>query len=380
MDVSVMEKIKIAFITGLLGMGGAERQLFHLINGLDPKKYDILIISLGDSTDEFWAGEIKKIGIEVVNVPRTNRLLRAWRIRKIIQTWKAEIIQGFHFYVNGYGVLASWPYGAPVIGGMRNLPNERHINKVPKLWRDLCICRVTKLACNSRAAVEMLRIKYPKLKNLLYIPNGVHYASDGALDEIRHVAEKKMEKKEKTIIIGYVGQLIPRKNISFLIKSTRELAPLFPNLRLVIIGEGWYRTELEKEVAEYGLENIVTFMGACDNAINLMTAFDIMCLASIYEGMPNVVMEASSVGVPCVASNIAGTPDLIDDGETGFLFEPDNNDVLTSKLKRLLEDKQLREDMGTAARKRMGKTFSIENMVASYRKLYDELLKRPRND
>jgi len=369
-----MNKIRIAYILGLLGMGGAERQLFHLINGLDRDKYDILVISLSENKDEFWAKKIKKLGIDVIIIPRINRGFRAWKIRKVILAWKADIIQGFHFYVNGYGVIASWLKQIPVIGGMRNLPNERHINKVPLLWRNLCICSVTKLVCNSKPAVKILKEKYPKLSGLTYIPNGVECKTDDEIKTIRQNAENALDKDDKKIILGYVGQLIPRKNISLLIKAGVELTPLYPELTIVIVGDGWFRSELEKEVSQYGVDKFVKFIGSRDDAVELMSAFDIMCLPSNYEGMPNVVMEAGAAGVPAVATDIAGTSDLIIDNKTGFLFKPGDKDDLVKKIKQLIDDPKLRRAMGIAARNRMKECFSVNNMADQYESLYDELL------
>jgi hypothetical protein len=143
---------KIIYITGLLAAGGAERQLLKLARGLQAEGHHMKVISLGANEKEYYADILRNMGIEVLHVPPRNRVFRAMRIRGMIGASGSDIIQAFHFYANGYAVIAAWNREIPVVGGMRKLPISNHINKVPALWRYVCSYGVDRFVCNSRPA------------------------------------------------------------------------------------------------------------------------------------------------------------------------------------------------------------------------------------
>lgn len=366
------KKVRVVFIAGQLGLGGAERQLYYLANGLERAGFQISIINLSPDLDHYWGDRFQTDGIPVWDVPRFNLIIRVWRIRQLIQRWQPDIIHSFHYHANMYAVIANGWCSVPVIGSIRNLPTSAHLGE-SWLRRRLGLYGVNCLVCNAAASRQMLLESYPSLKNVRVITNGVYVPVFSEIEDMRSRSHVKLGVRDDDLLVGYVGHLNDRKNVALLIRAVAYLMADFPFLKLIIIGDGRQRNQLEKLTWELGLHNIVIFTGFHPLAEQMMPSFDILCLPSNLEGMPNVLMEAAVMGVPCVATDLAGIREVILDGQTGFLFSPNNLDSLIHHLHRLLQDKELRKRMGLAAREYIQSNYSVEKMVEQYINLYGEI-------
>lgn len=177
---------------------------------------------------------------------------------------------------------------------------------------------------------------------VIVIPNGVE----------RTLLNREIEGGEKGILnLISVGSLIPRKNVSTLIKALARM-PNQDSVNLVIVGDGIERVSLERLVSEVGLGSSVKFTGSVpqDVVTQYLNSSDAMVLSSLSEGRPNVVLEAMAAGVTVVATAIDGVTELIQDGETGLLFEPDDVEGLADHLERLRADVELRRRLSLNAR------------------------------
>ncbi len=140
------------------------------------------------------------------------------------------------------------------------------------------------------------------------------------------------------------GRLIQHKKIDGIIRAVKELVEEFPDIGLLIVGEGPERSNLEKFSREIGVEGKVKFYGRASHqeTMNLLRGADIFILNSVYEGLPHTAIEAMSCRVPVVATNIKGTREVVKDGETGLLVSLDNDRELVDKLAQLLKNAELR--------------------------------------
>jgi len=148
-----------------------------------------------------------------------------------------------------------------------------------------------------------------------------------------------------------------------------------PEAELWLVGDGEIRSELEQQVAELGLANRVKFLGQRSDVPQLLRQADVFCLPSLTEGLPLTVIEAMATRLPVVATSVGGLPELVVDGETGFLVEPKNPAALRDRLARLLSDRALRERMGTAGRRRVEDQFSLPTMLRRTREIYEGVFK-----
>jgi glycosyltransferase involved in cell wall biosynthesis len=151
----------------------------------------------------------------------------------------------------------------------------------------------------------------------------------------------------------------------------------FPSLRLEIAGTGPQREDLERELGRLSLAGQVRFLGWQRDLRPVFRSWDIFAIPSLDEGLPIAALEAMAEGLPVVATSVGGLPELIDDGNTGYLVPPSDVAALTKSLRLLILDSELRQAMGAAGRKRALEHFSVDRMVAEIEAIYDSLVPQP---
>lgn len=175
-------------------------------------------------------------------------------------------------------------------------------------------------------------------------------------------------------IIGAVGRLSAEKAFNNLIRATHALIREGLDVALWIAGTGDGRDDLQRLIEHLGLEDRVRLLGFVSDTIELYHAMDLFVLSSLREGLPNVVLEAMAMGVPVVATRVAGVPRLIRDGETGLLCRPGQVDELAGAMRRALADEPLSRRLGRAGRTVIENEFSFRKRMATIRSIYDRLL------
>lgn len=180
------------------------------------------------------------------------------------------------------------------------------------------------------------------------------------------------------VAFGIVGLLEPRKGHLVLLEAVRRLVAQSAQARrfvLFVLGDGPLRGELERVVADEGLSEYCRFLGHEPNGLNIISALDVLVLASIaHEDFPNVILEAMGMGKPVISTRIAGTAEQVADGETGLLVPPGDPEALWHAVERLLVDEPTRRAMGRAGRARFQERFTAEVSARRYAALYDSLL------
>lgn len=178
--------------------------------------------------------------------------------------------------------------------------------------------------------------------------------------------------EEKEILwqdfILFVGVLSPVKNVRILIEAFSKIEKEFPDFKLMIVGEGPERKNLESKVEALSLGNKVEFKGrlSLEETKNVMKKCYCFVLPSLSEGLGRVLMEAGALGKPVIGSKVGGIPDLVKDGQNGFLFETGNLDELTEKLRTLLKHPELAVKMGKQGREFIRSNFSNEKYIKNY--------------
>jgi len=176
-------------------------------------------------------------------------------------------------------------------------------------------------------------------------------------------------------VIGMVSKLWEGKGHATLIQAFQGIREEMGNARLVIVGEGYLQDSLVKQVEGLGLAGSVLFTGFLSNPAEIMAAFDVAVLPSLFEGMGRVLLEAMAMERPVVASRAGGIPDLVEDGVNGFLVNPGDVSDLRAALTQILKDRNLALRMGREGRKKIHHDFSADQMVHSIDQLYRELLR-----
>jgi len=365
----------ILYVITELDIGGAEKALFELVRRLDPDRYAAEVACLsghGDVGD--WLADLG-VPVHYLGVPAGRGLVRhgvagVRRLRRIVRDLRPHIVHTFLFHANLIGRLAARPgllARRPAVVGSVRVAERRHRWHLlaDGLTRSLIDCEV----CVSEG-VRRFTHRYARipLAQLRVIPNGVNLE---AIDAVRPVDPGTIGCDPDRPILCFVGRLDPQKGITILLEA---VARVEPSCQVVLVGDGPQRGELAARAAALGIGDRVHFTGWRPDAAAVMAASDVFVLPSLWEGMPNALMEAMALGRCAVASAVEGSDELIDDGVTGLLVPAGAVAPLAERIALALADTDRRRQLGRAARRRIAERFTIERAVTAYDALYRELL------
>ncbi len=179
---------------------------------------------------------------------------------------------------------------------------------------------------------------------------------------------------ESAFVVGIVSKLWEGKGHATLIEAFSRWSTAAQNSRLVIVGEGPLRAELEASACRKGLGRKIRFTGFQPDVASILAMFDLAVLPSYFEGMGRVLLEAMAMGIPVIGSDVGGIPDLLRHGREGFLVPPGDPSALASAVRVIIDDPHLAAAMGRAGRKRVSGQFSARKMVQDIERVYLEAL------
>jgi len=185
--------------------------------------------------------------------------------------------------------------------------------------------------------------------------------------------KRRLGVPEDNLIVGTVGRLTSIKGHRYLIEAARKIAGSRPDTTFVILGDGELLDELKNMVTRSDIEENIKFLGWRSDVAEVMSTFDIFALPSLNEGMGRVLVEAMALGRPIVASNIGGIPDLVVDGENGYLVPVGDVESLAARIRKLLDDPEKREEMGECGKK-IAIDYSANAMVQKIDRVYRKLV------
>jgi glycosyltransferase involved in cell wall biosynthesis len=221
------------------------------------------------------------------------------------------------------------------------------------------------IALNGEISQELVKTGFAP-GQIVRIPNGVGVNTCQKLDY--HF--------QSPARLVFVGRLQPQKGLDTLLEALAQLKIAYPDFywQLEIFGEGPSRRQYETLTAELGTTEQVQFAGYVPDLLQRIPGADIFILPSRAEGMSNALLEAMAAGLPCIATEISGNTDLIQDGLNGLLVPPDDAEALATTLEKLLDSRSLREKLGRHARETVCQKYSIEAVANRYLELYQNLL------
>jgi len=232
--------------------------------------------------------------------------------------------------------------------------------------------KVVLLSNSLFSTVEKLRVKHDKVA---IVPSGIDFVRFDR--ERREVGEKaaqlrkELDVKDSDVIVGYAGRLVPAKGLTYLFSAVKQNEGKHQNIVLLIVGDGAQRGELETLAKDLKVRTI--FAGWQRDMLPFYALMDIFVLPSFFEGLPNVVLEAMAMKTAVVATAVGGNPDVLADGENGFLVPAKNVSKLASALDRLVADRNLRLKMGLNNRVKVERDFRWSSAVEKVENIYYEV-------
>jgi glycosyltransferase involved in cell wall biosynthesis len=359
--MSTHDGLKVCLIAGVIGSGGAERQLYYTIKVLREHDVDVQLLYMGDHN---WSKRFQGLGIPLACVgDSSSRVTRIARIVAALRRQNAHFVQSWHFYTNLYAVAAARLVGAVEIGAVRSdaINDVRSMGRLGPL--SLRLPRV--VAANSRLAIENATKLGASASRMRLLPNVV---------DTDVFTPPATPPPDAPIRILLVGGLAPVKRADrFLSVLARVRAQTARPITGIIAGHDLQNRWplIEQQARALGLlPDGVEFRGPTQDMAALYRDVHLVTLTSDWEGTPNAVMEAMAAGLPVVATRVGGVPDLIQDGRSGFIVDTADEDGMVHAVRRLVDDAALRASIGENARASIRTTHSLPRLFTSLIDLY----------
>ncbi|EKD24174.1 MAG: glycosyl transferase group 1 [uncultured bacterium] len=366
------KKIKIVYLITGLKTGGAETVLARLVSNLDKERFTPIVVSIIPIAE--IGIKIKQQGIRVESLGAYSKFnpLVFLRLFILLKKERPDVLHCFLFHAILLGRLAGRISSVPTIISSIRTENFGGRMREKLLALTDAFSSVTTIV-SQKAADKMVRngvVPSEKLKVIYngFDPEGVAQVRKTNREQLR--ADLKIEPGSPLLVA--VGRLDEAKGYPVLIEAIGEIKKVHPSVQLLILGSGEMLERLTIEINNRVLDENIRLLGRKENVYEYLRCADIFVLASLWEGHPNVVLEAMACGAPVVATNVGGVPEIILDGETGFLVESNNARALADKIIQVsaLTD-EARKTIVDRAYKKIENNFSLGEMMEEYEQLYE---------
>lgn len=388
-EIGEMEEcriFKILHVHTLPVISGSGIHTLIIMKGLDRSKYKVEFACApgGDLIKEVvnCGIEFKPIKHFVQEINVYHDLIALWELVYLLKKEKYDIIHTHNSKAGFIGRLAAKIVRVPIIIHTIHGFAFHEFEKPPRRILFIFLERLAAKFADKLITVSEplkrwgLRLKIGRAEQYITIHDGIEIEKFKKVNI--DIEEKKQEFgiKQGELVVGVVSKLWEGKGHRDILKAAKGVIKKIPNVRFMFVGEGYLREELERLTQQLGLSENIIFTGFRRDIPEITAIFDIAVLASYYEGMGRVLLEAMVLAKPVVATKVGGIVDVVEDGKTGFLVPPKNPKALAEAMIRLLSDERLRKIMGKEARKRIDTRFSVQAMVSKIEEVYQELIKR----
>ena len=359
--------MNVLVLVNHLESGGAEQFCVNLANALAEKGHGVALLSSGGALEPSLAREVATFHLPL----RSKRPDAVWRaaraVRRLITERGIDVV-----HANSTNTALA----ARLARGSRPIPVVATAHGSWFGWRKAGAAAAFALGadrvvgCSRWLLDDLIRHGLPDRLGVS-IPNGIPTARSqpGNREALR--AELNLP-PDARLVLG-VGRLIPEKGFQHLIAAMSGILATRPETMVAIAGSGPYEATLVEQAKALGVASAVRFLGFRRDVSGLLSAADVLCAPSCgYEGLPLAVAEAMAQGLPVVASDLGGIPELVVPGETGLLVPVGDVEAIARALLDLVGDDARRARLGSAGRDRVMERFSLERMVSAYEALYRE--------
>ncbi|HEY3283975.1 MAG TPA: glycosyltransferase [Armatimonadota bacterium] len=363
---------RVCYVIDNLNRGGTQKVLRQLAQGLSERGYQQTVLCLNQADpDVVEALHLGGARVEVLG--RWGLLTGAAQRRALAHLWQADIAQTFLFYSDVLG--RTWARAARVPVIVSSLRAVNYDKKPWQLWLDRRTAGLADRVIINAEEIRPFCVAREGVRpdQVHLIHNGVEIPeplSEDARENLRHA----LKVPAGAPLLASAGRLRPQKGFSTLLQAMPAILRQHPQARLLIAGEGPLAPILEAQARALGIGASVSLLGRRCDLPRVLGASDLFVLPSLWEGMPNILMEAMAAGLPCVATQVSGVPELIPDARHGLLVPPGDSEHLAMAVVQLLGEPSLRRELGEAGRRRMARDFGVANMVGAFDQLYQGLL------
>jgi glycosyltransferase involved in cell wall biosynthesis len=374
------KRIPLAFFTNELARGGAEEHMLTLLRGLDRARFRLSLVC-PDRLAPLLAMDLPAdVTLCEIDLHSPKQLREAGRLRAFLRREQIAILHSHGFYSSLY---------ASPIGRICRLPVIIETSHATEVWRkgwksyffiDRLVGRCVDyyIAVSHAIAQYLVEVKGLPWRKVRVIQNGCDLGRFDATPQDHTGPESQRDFRSELgfgrndPILLVIGRLEPQKGHSVMLQALASLRPGFPNVRLVCVGEGALRTQLERQTEALQLREAVRFVGYQTNIPDWLGLAEVVVLPSLFEGLPLTTIEALAARRPLVATAVDGTPEVVVDGHTGLTVPPADPQALADAIARLLRDPALASSLANKGHAWVSQHFSQERQIRQTEQLYLE--------
>ena len=334
----------------------------ELITRLDRQRFAVHVACF--RRQGLWLGQVVAAAVEVAEFPlhgfaSAGAAAQLFRFARWCRDRRLAVVHTCDFYANVFGLTGAALARVPVrIGSRRDLVLPGRSDAQHALQR-LAYRTAHHVVANSRAAAAQVGLEGVRPDRIVVIPNGIELS--------RYPASPTRAKRR---VVTTVANLRAEKGHEVLIAAAARVVRERPGTIFQLVGDGPMRQRLETRAGELGLADAVRFLGHREDVPEVLHESDVFVLPSRSEAFPNGVVEGMAAGLPVVASNVGGIPELIEHGRNGLLVPVGDDEALASALVTLIDDAAHATALATAARDTIRRGYSFDRMVDAFEALY----------
>lgn len=351
-------------------VAGMEKVIQTLCRTIDRDRFTVSVLCLRERAE--LAPDVEAEGTPVVALQDPYRgpdRLAFLKVRDYLHRVRADVVHSHNTQAFLDGTAGA------LLAGVRTVVHTDHARAFPDKWRYMTAEHIASwyayavVGCSHDATANVQRYLKVAPHKLHTIINGIDTRRYGNRIDVA-ATRASLGVTRPGPLIGVIARLQEQKGITYLLQAMPQLVAAEPDATLVIAGQGAFEAELKAEAAAKGLGDRIRFVGVRHDVPELLQAFDVLVLPSLWEGLPIVILEAMASGCPIVSSAVGGIPAALGEGSAGVLVPSKDPSALTESILRVLRDPDLRRRITADARRRVDAEFSAEAMTRQYERLY----------
>ncbi len=370
--------MKILQLISSTGFFGAENAMVGLSRELCFSEYKPYIGIIGNSQNSHIEVAKKakesKLEIRIFYCNGKFDMRTILGIRQYMKENKIGIIHSHNYKSNFYGLLASLNMDIKRITTCHNWLGNNLKMRFYEGVDKLLLNRFDKIITVSKELKkEILKYSIPESK-IVVINNGINMKNGKwNIKNFKNDKRREFGIKENEKVIGTVGRLTPEKGHIYLLRAFGKVITVFPNVRLMIIGDGSSKESLKLKVKSLKLEDKIIFTGIRDDIPELLNLMDVFVMPSLKEGMPMALLEAMASKKPAIGTKVGAISKVIENDYTGLLIEPGNEKELSESIIKLLKDREKANFLAQNGYEEVKNEFSTTKMAERYMAIYSSL-------
>lgn len=363
-------KVKVLQLVNGFGIGGGEIGLLQLVRMLNREKYHQVICAVGQGGPLQNDFEATGYRVEVFNKKCSLDFSLIVKVANLMREEKIDIVMTTLFYADVIGAFAARRANVPIDISWECVTH-------PYKFRHMFTYR------KALKTIDMVVAVSDAIRNEVITKRGaprektqtIHYGVDIQKYKIFDGKAKRAELgvHDDEILFGVNARMTIQKGHIYLVEAAKEVVRKYPNVKFALAGDGPLHGDLENQIKRSGLQQHFMLLGFRNDIVELLNAYDMFVLPSLWEGLPNVVLEAMACGKGVIATAVDGTVEAVNDGETGLLVPAKAPTALAEALIKVLDNPELIKSMGKKSRARIEAEFTIEKEVKKFEQLYDSL-------